>query len=152
MGNNILTLTFIVVLFIGFFGTKYFIGVEAIDKNENLDSDSIAEIAGLDQDLFYNFEVDPKTGNISALKYEAGGLKFDEADPFERASLQERADVEDFGVSYKSSLNIVPAFFSSTPFIKYDDFSFYIALFSVFLVFVFGVIFYKALRGQVDNG
>lgn len=153
MGNNILTLAVIVVVFLGFIGTKFFVGLEAIDKNENLDSESIAQIAGLDDNMNTYFQVDPNSKNLSAIRYEQGDLAFDEADPFERATLQDRADVEDFGISYRSVTNIVPSFFASTPFIKINHFYFYISLFGSLLVVILGIVFYKAGRiGQVDGG
>lgn len=153
MANTAGTYVVIALLFVTIFGSMSLLGSQALSSNENLDSDSIAEIANLDKDLNRTYSVDIAKGNLTILAIESGTGSLEGADPFEREFLISRGESQGTFDAIVSVKNIPDSVLDAMPFTDVSAWTLYLAVFGTFIgAFLFFAAYKFWKQGQADNG
>jgi hypothetical protein len=150
--NNAWNYYIILVFFLAIFGTLALIGNEAIKKNSNLDSDSIAVIAQLDTDLYTDFQIDPVTGNISGIEVDTKLQNVEGASAEDREFLNSRKDFTNVEASTNNVRNIPGRVIDGIWFVNVSSTALYLGLILGVILVGLLLMAYKFVRtGEVDN-
>ena len=150
--NTAGTYVIIALLFAAIFGGMSLIGQEALKYNDNVDSDSIAEITNLDKDLNTVYEINTSSGNITAFKVESTSESFEGVDAFEKDLSISRSESANTFTTIASVKNIPESVVGAIPFVNFNDWRFYLSLFGIFFTsYLFFAAFKFWKQGRGDN-